>query len=229
MKRKLLRLVHLFGYDVTGYKTFMGKPEPERPWEEDPDFLGIYGAVVGHTLVDRRKLYLLYQLTRQTGSLDGSFAECGVYRGGTALLFAKLKPETKRLYLFDTFEGMPETNVKEDFHRAGDFADTSLSHVQNLLRGCANVVFRPGFFPATAKGLEQEIFSLAHCDMDIHSSVLDFCRFFYPRLARGGVMVFDDYGSPSCPGAKAAVQRFCKEQGAFEIYLPTGQAIMWKS
>ena len=172
---------------------------------------------------------MLYQLIRQTASMEGSVAECGVYRGGTALLFARLKPESKRLYLFDTFGGMPETDPEKDFHRAGDFSDTSLARVQNLLRDCADVVFLPGFFPATAKGLEQETFSLAHCDMDIHSSVLDFCRFFYPRLVRGGVMVFDDYGYQSCPGAKAAVREFCTEQSIFEIYLPTGQAIVWKS
>jgi O-methyltransferase len=229
MKRTLLRLARFLGYDVTGYQTYHGKSEPEQPWEEDPKFLTTYDAVVHHTIVARKKLWMLWQLTLQTASMEGSLAECGVYRGGTALLFATVKPEKKRLYLFDTFGGMPETDPAKDYHHAGDFSDTSLPRVQDLLRGCTNVVFRPGFFPATAAGLEQETFSLAHCDMDIHSSVLDFCRFFYPRLVRGGVMVFDDYGFRSCPGAKAAVREFCAEQGTFEIYLPTGQAIVWKS
>jgi O-methyltransferase len=229
MKQKLLQLAHFFGYDVTGYRTFKGKPDPERPWEDDPAFLKVYDAVASHTLVDRKRLYMLYQLVCQTASLEGSVAECGVFRGGTALLFAKLKTEAKRLYLFDTFGGMPETDSEKDVHRSGDFSDTSLPQVQTLLRGSANVVFRPGFFPATAKGLEQETFSLAHCDMDIYSSVLDFCRFFYPRLVCGGVMVFDDYGFHSCPGAKADVREFCTGQGAFEVYLPTGQAIVWKT
>ena len=229
MKHKLQQWARSFGYDVTGYQTFMGKAEPERPWEDDEDFLKAYDAVVNHTLVERKKLYMLYQLTRQTAALAGNLAECGVYRGGTALLFGRLKPENKRLYLFDTFGGMPETDPKNDFHRAGDFADTSLPRVQALLGDCANIVFRPGFFPATSKGLEEETFSLAHCDMDIQSSVLDFCHFFYPRLVRGGVMVFDDYGFRSCPGAKAAVRAFCAEQGTFELYLLTGQALVWKS
>jgi O-methyltransferase len=229
MKQKLLQLTRVFGYDVAGYRTFKGKPDPERPWEDDQSFLAAYDAVVNYTLVDRKRLYMLYQLVRQTASMKASVAECGVFRGGTALLFAKLKPEDKRLYLFDTFGGMPETAPEKDFHQSGDFSDTSLPRVQDLLRGYANVVFRPGFFPATASGLEQEAFSLVHCDMDIYSSVLDFCRFFYPRLVRGGVMVFDDYGYPSCPGAKAAVREFCAGQGAFEIYLPTGQAIVWKA
>ena len=172
---------------------------------------------------------MLYQLTLQTASLEGSLAECGVYRGGTALLFAKSKPANKRLYLFDTFAGMPETNPEKDFHLAGDFSDTSLAQVQNLLCGQSNVLFRPGFFPSTAKGLEQETFSLVHCDMDIHSAVLDSCQFFYPRLCCGGLMIFDDYGHPSCPGAKAAVREFCSAEGIYEINLLTGQAIICKS
>jgi len=47
MKRKLLQLVRRFGYDVTGYHTYRGKPDPERLWEDDPDFLKIYVAIIG--------------------------------------------------------------------------------------------------------------------------------------------------------------------------------------
>ncbi|HEY0256803.1 MAG TPA: TylF/MycF/NovP-related O-methyltransferase [Candidatus Methylacidiphilales bacterium] len=229
IQRLLRSQVRHLGYDVVPYRTFKGQPDPERPWENDSDFLAHYHAVVPHTLVDRHRLYMLYQLAKKTVGLDGHYAECGVYRGGTALLLAKLKPEQKKLYLFDTFGGMPETDAEKDFHKAGDFADTSLPHVQQLLDGHPNVIFRPGFFPATAQGLENETFCMAHCDMDIYTSVLDFCRFFYPRLAPRGIMIFDDYGAASCPGAKSAVSEFCAGQGLYEIYLPTGQAIVCKS
>ena len=229
MKKKLQRVARFLGYDVTAFQSFDGKPDPGRPWEDDQAFLAIYHFVAKHTLVDRKRLYMLFQLVHKASSLEGSMAECGVFRGGTALLLAKLKPENKRLYLFDTFDGMPLTDPGRDRHRSGDFSDTSLAHVQNLLHGYDNVVFRPGFFPTTTGGLEKEIFSVAHCDMDIYSSVLEFCHFFYPRLVCGGVMIFDDYGFLSCPGAKAAVREFCLKEGIIEVYLPTGQAIVWKS
>lgn len=229
LQRWIKGQVRRWGYDVVGFHTYQGRPDPERPWEDDPGFLAHYQAVLPHTLVGRQRLYMLYQLGRQTAGLEGNLAECGVYQGGTALLLARLKPAHKRLYLFDTFDGMPDTDAQRDFHRAGDFSDTSLARIQGLLGGLPNVAFRPGFFPATSLGLEQETFSLVHCDMDIYQSVLDCCRFFYPRLVRGGVMLFDDYGAPSCPGAKAAVREFCAGQGAFDIYLPTGQALAWKN
>jgi O-methyltransferase len=229
IQRWIKRQLRQLGYDLVPYRTFQNKPDPERPWEDDPDFLAHYHAVVGHTLVDRQRLFILYQLAQHTVALEGNLAECGVYRGGTALLLAKLKPANKKLYLFDTFGGMPETDSQKDYHKAGDFSDTSLPQVQQLLDGQPNVIFRPGFFPATATGLEHETFCMAHCDMDIYTSILSFCHFFYPRLTRRGVLVFDDYGSASCPGAKAAVREFCTEQGLIEIYLPTGQALIWKS
>ena len=227
MKKMIRQIARRFGYDVVGYTSYNGMPEPERPWEEDDSFLAAYAGVAQNTVLDRKRLFMLYQLVKAI-SMDGSIAECGVYRGGTALLFARFKQEDRRLYLFDTFDGMPSVDSKMDLHHQGDFSDTSLSHVQELLGGYQNVIFRPGRFPATASGLEHETFSLAHCDMDIHTSVRDFCSFFYPRLVRGGVMVFDDYGFRSCPGAKAAVREFCEQQGIREFLLLTGQAIVWK-
>lgn len=44
----------------------------------------------------------------------------------------------------------------------------------------------------------------------------------------GGVMVFDDYGFPSCPGAKKAVDEFFKSKIETPIYLPTGQCLVFK-
>jgi O-methyltransferase len=45
----------------------------------------------------------------------------------------------------------------------------------------------------------------------------------------GGVMVFDDYGFPSCKGAKKAVDEFFKEKPDIGLYLQTGQYIVIRS
>jgi O-methyltransferase len=66
---------------------------------------------------------MLYQLARHASRLDGNFAEIGVYRGGTAKLLANITDGAKReLHLFDTFDGMPDTDSR-DLHTAGDFAE----------------------------------------------------------------------------------------------------------
>ena len=223
--RKYLRKA---GYDLVGFKTFKGIADPIIPWENDAAFISLYNTVLPHTLVDRKRLYMLWQLSKKAASLKGNFAECGVYKGGTALLLSKIKPANVVLHLFDTFEGMPTTNPEKDFHEAGDFKETTYDAVNNLLNGFENISIHKGFFPQTAVGLEDELFSFVHCDMDIYQSVLDCCTFFYPKLSKGGVLLFDDYGSASCPGALEAVSEFCKSQGIYEIYLPTGQAVIIK-
>jgi O-methyltransferase len=228
MKEFIKSFFRKLGYEIQPFSNYQGKPDPDRPWETDDDFLSIYYQVQSHTLVDRKRLYMLYSIALMSSQLDGDWAEIGVYRGGTALLLSLVKPSNRRIHLFDTFEGMPKTDSKRDIHLKGDLEDTSLHKVRSLLSDFSEVNFHPGFFPETTDGLEGNLFSLVHVDADIYLSVLDSCKFFYPRLVNGGVLIFDDYGFRSCPGAKEAVREFCDSHNTREIYLPTGQALLWK-
>jgi len=132
------------------------------------------------------------------------------------------------MYLFDTFDGMPATDLTKDEHRAGDLSDTTMERVSDLLEPCDDVVLKQGLFPDSAKGLEDERFSFVHVDVDIYQSVLHACDWFYPRLVPGGAMLFDDYGFLSCPGALQAVDEFCSREDIAKLYLGTGQALIWK-
>jgi O-methyltransferase len=199
---------------------------PIQPWDDDHDFNQIYERVVGHSLVDKIRCYMLYQLVRQVCYLPGGMAEIGVYKGGTARLIAETA-DHKDLHLFDTFSGMPPTDQEKDKHRAGDFSDTSLDQVKEYLSDCRNVFYYPGLFPETASPVDDNYFSFVHVDADIYQSVKAACEFFYPKLVKGGIMVFDDYGFLSCPGAKVAVDEYFADKEQI-IYLPTGQAIVIK-
>lgn len=227
MKRLIQRMLRSAGYDLIPYRTFRGRPIPERPWDKDPAFLAAYTDCVGLTLLDRHRLYTLYQCALVAARLPGQFAECGVYRGGSARLLARLKRRDQAIHLFDTFAGMPATNAERDIHQAHDFNDTSLTSVQQVLAGLDEVDFRAGNFPTTTAGLENATFSLVHLDFDIHQSMADACAFFHPRLVRGGCIVIDDYGFPSCPGAKQAVDEFCAAHNVSIHYLMTGQALLY--
>jgi len=195
--------------------------------------------MAGLTLVDRIRCYMLHQLALSVlkkfqDREDVNIAEVGVYKGGTALLLAETMkgfPKSS-LYLFDTFEGMPPCDPKRDLHKEGNFKDTSIQAVMVLLKEYRNVQIIKGFFPrsAYAHDLTQHgdmRFAFAHIDCDIYTSVMDSCGFFGPRMVPGGIMVFDDYGFPSCPGAKQAVDNFF---GGWKygrpVYLPTGQCFV---
>lgn len=203
-------------------------PNPIHPWLEDREFLALYRSIQGRTLVDGLRCYMLVQLARHVRAVPGHIAEIGVYQGGTARLLAATRTPGKALHLFDTFAGMPECDPERDQHGRGDFADTSLEGVRAFLGPAEDVCFHAGRFPETAAPVETLRFSFVHVDCDIHRSVLDCCRFFHPRMERGGVLLFDDYGFVSCPGAKRAVDEYFATQLERPIYLPTGQCFVIK-
>ncbi|HTX99639.1 MAG TPA: methyltransferase domain-containing protein [Bacteroidota bacterium] len=201
---------------------------PIPVWDIDKDFQHAM-ASVPFTLVDKQRCFMLYQFALQSLRLEGHVAEVGVYKGGTAKLIASLlHGSQKMLHLFDTFDGMPETDPDRDLHHKGDFADTSLEGVQRVVGTGEGVRYYPGFFPGTAGPIEPYRFCFVHIDVDIYRSVLDSCDFFYPRMVKGGVMVFDDYGFESCPGAKQAVDQFFSDKDERPWYLPTGQCVVIK-
>jgi len=198
-------------------------------WEDDTDFRALYDEIQSHTLIDIRRAHMLYQFASHAAHLPGAAAEVGVYRGGSAKLLARvLSGANKTVHLFDTFAGMPTTDEKLDFHRTGDFADTSLAAVQKYLAACQNVAFHAGLFPDTAAPLENEQFCFAYIDVDIHASVRAACEFFHHRLVSGGILLFDDYGQLTCPGARRAVDDFFAATPESPCYLPTGQCFILK-
>ncbi len=204
-----------------------GKSNPIHQWEEDDRFKDRMKEINGFTAVDKVRCFMLYQFANQVNNLRGDAAEVGVYKGGTARLLAKtFEPKTKNLHLFDTFMGMPPTDAHLDIHKEGDFGDSSLQEVRSYLHDCVNVFFYQGIFPATAKSIENLTFCFVHVDVDIYKSVRDCCIFFYPRMEKGGLMIFDDYGFLSCPGAKTAVDEFFLDKPEKPVYLPTGQCFV---
>jgi O-methyltransferase len=196
-------------------------------WDENTEFRSICERVKYITL-DRLRCFILYQFARQASALPGDVAEVGVYKGGSARILSQtFAPRAQKLvHLFDTFAGMPATDPSVDCHSAGDFADTSLEAVQSDLRDCGNLRFYPGFFPDTAGPIETLKFCLVHVDVDIYPSVRDCCVFFYPRMETNGILLFDDYGFNSCPGARKAVDEFFADKPEKPFYLPTGQCFV---
>ncbi len=188
------------------------------PWNSNNDFLKIM-RTIEFTLVDTKRCYFLYQLAKS--KKEGNFCEVGVYRGGSARILAE---GGRPLYLFDTFTGLPEVLAVDTHHKKGDFADVSLEKVKEFLKNFDVKIYQ-GIFPNTSDPIKDKTFSLVHIDVDIYKSALDCCEFFYPRMLPGGIMVFDDYGFPGCPGAKKAIDEYF---GNKVIYIETGQCFVIK-
>jgi O-methyltransferase len=198
------------------------------PWFGDTSFTQIYQAIRGVSGVDAQSAWNVWSLARQCAQLPGDFVEAGVYRGGSALLILDAIERTSgghRLHLFDSFAGLPAPGAL-DLHRMGDFADTSVTAVRSRFPPSSDVTIHQGWIPETFVHSGLASVAFAHVDLDLEQSIADACAYLYPRLQPGGVMVFDDYGWSTCPGARAAVDAFFSDLPEVPLILATGQAIV---
>lgn len=198
-------------------------------WSKDEAFEKAVQKVKSFTMLERDRLFTLWQFARQAKVLSGAIAQVGVFRGGSARLIAyAIEGNAKPFYLFDTFKGMPKVNESIDLHKEGDFIDTSLDSVKERFSNAKNVIFCPGIFPNTADPAKNEKFSFVYIDVDIYQSTLDSLKFFYPRMLSGGFIVFDDYMGKNTPGVKKALDEFLSDKKEMPIITTVGQCVIIK-
>jgi len=197
-------------------------------WNSDEHFKSIMSKVHGITHGANR-CYIIHRICLNISFLEGDVAEIGVSKGGTLKIIAESVSKNKTIYGFDTFEGMPDLFCDKDVsHKIGDFSDTSLERVAELLKDNKNVVLVKGIFPESSDIVSDKRFSFVHVDCDLYKSTLSSCEFFYERLVDGGIMLFDDYGF--LKGARTAVDEFFKDKREKPIYFSenTGQCLVIK-
>lgn len=201
------------------------------PWLGDPDFERVFAATAGRTLVSRDRCFVLWRTLQQALAIDGEVLECGVFRGGTALLEATAIREAGRerpLHLVDSFEGLPDTTGGVDRLREGDFRATSADDVRRALAPFPFARVHQGLIPDVLEGAGIGPLAWAYIDVDIYAAVRDCLEFAYPRVLPGGAIVLDDYGFPSCPGVRRAMDEFFAGRPEVPLCLPTGQALVTK-
>jgi O-methyltransferase len=216
--------------DSEYYRRWVSPHPLFSPWAGHPDFAALYEGVEEHTVVPPERCYTLAALAQYASNLGGDAAECGVYRGGTALLLCRaFLPGGGRLRLFDSFEGLPVPDPAKDpaFFQQGEYAAESVEAVERLLEPFrAGVDIHKGWIPGSFAGLDDRRYALAHIDVDLYQSALDCCEYFYPRLVPGAVMVFDEYGFAPAHGERDAVDEFFADKPESPIVLATGQAMV---
>jgi O-methyltransferase len=200
-----------------------------------PGFSELARSVIaeGRTGTTYDRLHVLWQAARQAP--DGlPVAEVGVYLGGSAKFICETLRQTgrsPRTYVCDTFSGHAKVdpNLEVAQTQVGLFADTSADDVGEYLRDYPNVEIVEGDFTETSARLAQESFGFAHVDVDVYAATAFCLEFFAPRLAPGALLVVDDYGFVTCPGAKKAVDEFIAARPDFRLlHLLTAQAVLFR-
>ena len=194
--------------------------DPDKALGESP----ITARLPLHDNVRRDMLLLLSKSVRDR-DIKGAIAELGVYQGKTAKLLNQCFPERK-LFLFDTFEGFADQDVRTEAEQTGvetttaHFSTTALDRVRQYL-GANNHHIRliQGYFPeSVTTEAEQTTFAFVHLDADLYAPTLAGLEFFYPRLNPGGFIVVHDYNA--WHGARKAVDEYCENLEVYPIPMP---------
>jgi hypothetical protein len=175
---------------------------------------------------------------RRTKDLDGDVCEYGVAFGHTSALIATVLNSvgsTKRLWLYDSFAGLPkpsekdllvrdiyglgaiekyeglfsvpETVVQAELDRAGFLRDRVMI--------CKGWIERAALLTRSPPAI-----SFCYLDMDFYQSTKDVLGALIPRMPPGGIAIADDYESFSS-GVKTAIDETMAEfPGAFAFERP---------
>lgn len=191
--------------------------------------------------------YFLARYFLHALEVEGCFGECGVFRGASALLACRVAQTRDAAYagtafhLIDSFEGLDQPADEDRFampaptgevarvaYTAGGFA-ASEQVVRATLKDFPEVAYHRGWIPAVFKNVPEARWSYVHLDVDHYEPTYASLGYFHPRLARGGVIICDDYGSPLFPGAHRAWDRYCEEHDLPYVVLDTGQSVLLKA
>ena len=201
-------------------------------WWNDSDFNAYLARFneTGSLNIDRR--WTIHQLLRLVAEVPGDTAECGVYLGATSFLICKANQQTakhKRThFMFDSFEGLSEPRPSDgQYWRKGDLS-AGEEIVRKHLQGCENAVFMKGWIPERFGEVADRRFAFVHIDVDLYEPTLHAIEFFYLRLNDGGILVFDDYGFTTCPGAMVAIDEATGSIADQVIALPDGGGFLIK-
>lgn len=216
---------------------------PDDP--DDQHFIGMIADIAPFTMTSQRGIEPLYGLYKAVQyivekKIPGDFVECGVWRGGSVMMCALALKHFgdlgRKIYLFDTFEGMTAPEER-DVDWDGVSPKEKWDAAQKIMKDHPGATIRAGFgggvedvrknvlssgypeenfifikgpveetIPATAPGG----ISLLRLDTDWYSSTYHELVHLYPLLRAGDVLIIDDYGW--CRGAREATDQYFREK-----------------
>lgn len=218
--------------------------------DNDKRFMKIYDKCKDFTMTSRERMYALYKAVEYVIKADipGDFVECGVWKGGSSMLIAltllELRSTNRKIYLYDTFEGMTKP-CEDEFYLEkktlkaikiwkqnymggiNEWCYASLSEVEDNMYSTEypreNLVFIKGKVEETIPKIMPLGISILRLDTDWYESTKHELVHLFPLLFRGGVLIIDDYGSWS--GSKRAVDEYFSNNNILLNRIDTGGRI----
>lgn len=206
----------LFGFDLA------------RLWDyENGFYLTSHVTRIGKALAQ-------YELYKSIVGLPGCIVEAGVYKGASLIRFATFRevlesPYSRRIVGFDAFGAFPAQDDEGDRHFVQRFEQAG---GDGIPRAELDRVFAYKRFdnyeliagdvletvPAYLERHPELKIALLHIDVDVYKPSAALLEHLYDRVVRGGLVVFDDYGTVA--GETRAVDEFIANRALTVEKLP---------
>ena len=200
----------------------------------DEEFTELKAKCLPHTMTSVESLYYTYRSAKYVieNNIPGDFVECGVWKGGNTMMVAltlmKMKNTDRKIYLYDTFEGMSEPTEKDISYKNEDadiewkesqkgnineWCYSPMDEVKNNLYSTGypkdKLFFVKGKVEDTIPGTLPGQISVLRLDTDWYESTYHELLHLYPLLSKNGFLIIDDYGY--WKGAREAVEQYFGE------------------
>jgi O-methyltransferase len=193
------------------------------------------------TYLSPSKLRRIHSALEETRGVEGDVIEFGVALGGSGIIFAKNKGESRRFLGFDVFQMIPPPTSEKDDAKSKDRYQKIKSGTSKGIRGDKYYGYRDNLFaevkdsfarhgvPADGeritlyRGLFEETWptvnvksvALAHVDCDWYEPVRFCLQAVADKMTPGGIIIIDDYNDYG--GCRTAVDEFLTERDDFQF------------
>ncbi|TMI72178.1 MAG: macrocin O-methyltransferase [Bacteroidetes bacterium] len=227
--KPIMRLINRLNYDLVQVRKFdLRKRINGEDWPENAE------SMIGLKRMNNIQ-YCIEQIVKD--NIEGDLIETGVWRGGASIFMKAnllVQGSQKRIFVCDSFEGLPRPTHKED---KGDIHYTHHQYLAVAQEQVAknfqkygllddNIIFKKGWFKDTMPSLRAEKFSLIRLDGDMYESTMDVLQNIYDNLSVGGYVIVDDWALPGC---QKAVTDFRAERNLTEKLVTIDNiAVYWR-
>lgn len=173
------------------------------------------------------KLLAHYELYKKVTTLPGEIVECGIFKGNSFFRFSHFRGlvenvNSRKIIGFDVFGDFPKSELEDEKKYVDNFINLAGSksidqdslklilrhkNIENyeLIKGDINQTV-----PEYCLQNPSLKIALLHIDVDLYEPTKVILEYMYNSVVRGGLIVFDDYGT--FPGETRAIDEFFKNK-----------------
>lgn len=167
--------------------------------------LHIYTYVIfgSFTRINFRNFVVNLLLVRRYRGTKGAVVECGVWRGGMVAAIATVCGDSRKYFLFDSFEGLPDAKPVDgstalEWQKSNDVencaTDESFAEEAMKKSGATDYQVVKGWFEETLDAVEKELpIAILRLDADWYDSTMTCLEKLYDQVVVGGIIIIDDY------------------------------------